>query len=297
MLEKKLGALLLVLSAFFIRSVEAGEMLPSHLLNSRQTPPSSKKNHASEAAESPIADSPPSSAKDTGETTRMREIIREEIAYALSQYTGKVEEIAAAAFQKSRRKSKLKKALEGPDSEKIFKTHAHPFWGKGASAQVAVIFTDPYCSHCHEAMDAFESYLKKAPQNKLIIHNYPLFGKESQRAVKAFLAAHCQGQYIKFYKAFRSKFTQLQKALSDPQLLEIAVSLGLQEAQFKQDCQGERVSSLLLETVRLGQLFQVTGTPTFIVMEKKHPNGKETRSGKRVIEGIATPQECFENGF
>jgi protein-disulfide isomerase len=171
----------------------------------------------------------------------------------------------------------------------LFKNKLHPFLGASQGSQVALMFADPYCGHCHENMDEFEKYMSQAPKAQLVIHNYPLFGKGSHDAVLALLAANAQGKYFEFYKAFRQTFEKKKKTLSKEELDQVAGTAGLDLKKFQADLKGPQIQDALKESVRLGKVFNIMGTPTFIVA----PQGESDGLGK-VMEGRVEPTKCFE---
>ena len=210
------------------------------------------------------------SAKASGgeDKNDLRKMVRSEI---LKLFVENEDKIVDNILNQIRRKKDIQHALT---TRQIFENHTHPSWGAPDSQKVAVVFTDPYCFHCDDALDAFDVHIQKNPGHKLIIHIYPLLGKPSQQAARALLAAHCRGHYTQFYKSFRHRVNQIKKPLSEAQLLEIAVKLGLDGVAFKTDVKGPKVADLLKESVRLGQVFHVTATPTFILMRKTPKNAK-----------------------
>lgn len=189
---------------------------------------------------------------------------------------------AAEAFQKE---NSQEEALENHKS-KIFQNNNHPIVGAPQGKKVAIVFTDPYCGHCHQSLDEFEKYLQKTSDAKLIVFNYPLFGKDSRVAAEALLAAHLQKKYDLFYKAFRKKILQKSKPLSKEELVSLAKTAGLNAPQFSQDLKSPSIHKLLREVILVGKDFKVTGTPTFIVQGVSGAKG-------RVFEGSIKPEECF----
>ncbi len=180
------------------------------------------------------------------------------------------------------------KAL-GTHKAVLFQEKLYPALGKPEASQVAIMFSDPYCGHCSQSMTNFEAYIQKHPQARLIIHNYPIYGKSSHQAVLAFLAAHLQTKYLPFYKAFQKAVQAKKNTLNEEELLQVAKNLGLNISQFKKDLAGETTKGLLKKTIALGKDFHVTGTPTFVVRGEK--------GAGRVIEGDVEPKICFETAL
>lgn len=217
----------------------------------------------------------------------VEKIVRQEVQKVfkhLQESMGIAVMIAADAAAKETRQEMALKTHKGT----LFQNQGQPFLGKASAQKIAIVFTDPYCGHCHQALDNFEKYAGNQKDIKLIIHNYPLFGKGSKEAVEAFLAAHLQHNYFKFYRAFRACFEKQKKTLQKDDLLRVAKEVGLNTQKFQKDVSGPEVKQLLKETIRVGKDFNITGTPTFII--QRVSNGQKGQ----VMEGAISPQECFE---
>jgi protein-disulfide isomerase len=191
------------------------------------------------------------------------------------------------AAQEVTKEKRQETALQN-HQDTLFKAPQHPFVGNPSAQKTAVVFTDPYCSHCHESLNAFEAYSLKAPHIKVIIHNYPLFGKGSRDATEALLAAHLQSQYLAFYKAFQKKIAQKKKMLTPAELLAIAKSLEINVTKFRKDLKGPEVKAILKHSILMAKDFNVTATPTFIL--EKTLKGETSQ----VVEGAIPPEKCFE---
>ncbi len=124
-----------------------------------------------------------------------------------------------------------------------------------------VEFFDYQCIHCKKMSPVMSELLKKDPSVRVIYKEFPIFGKSSEMASKAALAAAAQGKYQAMHDALLSQ----DKSLTDDIVNNIAKSIGLNMTKFSSDMKSKSVTSQLDANRELAEQLRLMGTPAFIV--------------------------------
>jgi protein-disulfide isomerase len=99
-------------------------------------------------------------------------------------------------------------------------------------------------------------------QVKLVFKNFPLGGhKFAMTAAIAAMAAKKQGRFWEFH----DKLFENQAKLDDNEVMDIARSIGLNEARFNSDRRDKAILSLINRDMQEGRAIGVRGTPTIFV--------------------------------
>lgn len=130
-----------------------------------------------------------------------------------------------------------------------------------------VEFFDYQCVHCKKMAPVVDSLIEKDKNLRVIYKEFPIFGKTSETASRAALAAAMQGKYKAFHEALISK----QKRLSDKDIFSVAKKVGLNLKKLKQDMKSKQVTATLAENKKLAEKMMLMGTPAFIIA--KTPKG------------------------
>jgi protein-disulfide isomerase len=162
-----------------------------------------------------------------------------------------------------------------------------------ASASIPmVVFMDPYCGHCKK----FHEIIKQAldPSNKgyikdlkIIYKDLPLFGEDSDRAVKAMHAAKLQGQY----PAFQQELFKKEKPASKEEIIEIASQLKLDTTRFLKDMESDQIKALISSNRQLAEKLGIRGTPSFIIGDFLTIGGASLSDLKELIEKAKNPEK------
>jgi protein-disulfide isomerase len=167
---------------------------------------------------------------------------------------------AAANSKFAHGPSQNTKLLEDPIS---IPTQGAPVRGPSAAAVTLVEFSDFQCPYCVAAVPQLEALLKAFPtQVKLIFKQYPLDNhSQAAFAAAAALAAQKQG---KFWQMHDALFAHHQD-LSEPSVLALAKSLGLDMQRFQADLKSPAVEQVVKRDIADGDRAGVPGTPTLYV--------------------------------
>jgi len=131
-----------------------------------------------------------------------------------------------------------------------------------------VEFFDYQCMHCKKMKPVLADLLKKDKSLRVIYMEFPIFGKSSEVASRAALAAAMQGKY----QAMHNALFDNEKHLDEDSVMKAAKAAGLDVNKLKQDMQSEKVTKMLDTNRQLAEKLHLMGTPAFIVAST--PNGQ-----------------------
>ena len=134
-----------------------------------------------------------------------------------------------------------------------------------------------------------EGLVKKDSDLRIIYKEFPIFGKSSEVASKAALAAGMQGKYLAMHDALLGQ----EQRLNDKLIMDMAKSLKLNMQKFKKDMDSKDVSQILEANRALAEKLHLMGTPAFIVAST--PNGQfKEGTEPSFIPGAATEASLQE---
>jgi len=124
-----------------------------------------------------------------------------------------------------------------------------------------VEFFDYQCIHCKKMSPVIADVLKKDNNVRVVYKEFPIFGKSSELASKAALAASIQGKYQAMHDALLSQ----EKSLNADIINNAAKSIGLNMTKFQADMSSKAISEHLDANRQLAEQLKLMGTPAFIV--------------------------------
>lgn len=131
-----------------------------------------------------------------------------------------------------------------------------------AKGNVTIVeFFDYQCIHCKKMSPTMGSLIKKDSDLRVIYKEFPIFGKSSEMASRAALAAGMQGKY----QAMHEALFKIEKRLDKQLILDTAKSVGLDLAKLKKDMDSKEVTDILESNRKLAEKLHLMGTPAFIV--------------------------------
>lgn len=130
-----------------------------------------------------------------------------------------------------------------------------------------VEFFDYQCHHCKNMKSVVDELIKKNSDLRVVYREFPIFGKSSEFAAKAALAAAMQGKYVQMQEAlFKS-----DKQLDEAEVKKIAKGLDLNMTKLDADMKSKTVTDAITNTRQLAEKMRLMGTPAFVVLST--PNG------------------------
>lgn len=125
-----------------------------------------------------------------------------------------------------------------------------------------VEFFDYQCGHCKKMKPVIAEVLLKNKNVRVVYKEFPIFGKTSELASRAALAAGMQGKYMAMHDAL----LQLDKPVTKELVDETAKSLGLNAAKFQSDMDSKAITDELEGNRKLAEKMHLMGTPAFVVL-------------------------------
>lgn len=152
-----------------------------------------------------------------------------------------------------------------------------------------VEFFDYQCIHCKKMAPTMDSLIKKDSDLRVVYKEFPIFGKSSEYASRAALAAGMQGKY----KAMHNALISVEKRLDKQVVLDAAKKIGLDMNKFNSDMDSKEVTDILDANRQLAEKLHLMGTPAFIVAST--PNGQlKAGSEPSFIPGAASEESLQE---
>ncbi|MFF4159602.1 DsbA family protein [Streptomyces sp. NPDC001678] len=141
--------------------------------------------------------------------------------------------------------------------------------GKADAPVVLVEYADYQCSYCGRFTRETQPELVKkyvdAGVLRVEFRNFPIFGKDSERAARASWAA---GQQGRFWQLHDELFAKLRKgdALAEDKLVDMAGKAGVKDLdKFRADLSGAESEAAVKKDQEEGYALGVQSTPSFLV--------------------------------
>lgn len=125
-----------------------------------------------------------------------------------------------------------------------------------------VEFFDYQCIHCKKMAPVISELIKKDNNLRVVYKEFPIFGKSSDTASRAALAAGMQGKYLEMHEALLKQ----NKRLNDQVIMDVAKTLGLDLTKLKTDMESKTVTDALDANRQLAEKLHLMGTPAFIIL-------------------------------
>lgn len=125
-----------------------------------------------------------------------------------------------------------------------------------------VEFFDYQCGHCQKMSPIVHELMKSDSNLRVVYKEFPIFGKTSELASKAALAAAKQGKY----EQMQSALFNLNKRFDEATVMEAAKSVGLNLPQLKKDMSSQAIADALAQNRNLAEKMKLMGTPAFVVI-------------------------------
>ncbi|WP_028387957.1 DsbA family protein [Legionella fairfieldensis] len=152
-----------------------------------------------------------------------------------------------------------------------------------------VEFFDYQCIHCKKMAPVISSLIKQNSNLRVVYKEFPIFGKSSETASRAVLAAAMQGKYMPMHEALLKQ----ENRLNDQSIMDVAKSVGLDMAKLKTDMNSQTVTDALAANRQLAEKLNLMGTPAFIIATT--PNGKlKAGTTPAFIPGAASEEALQE---
>lgn len=227
---------------------------------------------------------PQAMAADAVDATQKKEIEKIIHDYIVSNPEVLVEASQALQQKQQQTMAQQAKAAIQENASKLF-ADSMTVTGNPKGNVTIVEFFDYQCGHCKKMAPVMGELIKGDDKLRVIYKEFPIFGKSSETASKAALAAAMQGKYKQMHEALM----QQQGRLSDDDINKIAKNIGLNMDKFKKDMDSKEVKDALNANRELAEKLRLMGTPAFIIATT--PAGQfKTGSEPTFIPGAASQQ-------
>jgi protein-disulfide isomerase len=136
-----------------------------------------------------------------------------------------------------------------------------PIIGNKKGQITVVEFFDYQCSHCSNMAPILKNIVKKNPNVRLVLKEFPILGPLSEYAARAALAANKQGKYSSFnHSLMTTRYTLTESTIND-----IAKNNGVNISQLKKDMSSNTITNQINTNFKLGRELGLNGTPVFFI--------------------------------
>lgn len=147
-----------------------------------------------------------------------------------------------------------------------------PTVGNPKGSVTLIEFFDYQCVHCRRLAPSIAALVDKDPNLRVVYKEFPIFGKDSEFATRAALAANMQGKYSAFHNALMGS----TKPLTNEQVLALAKQAKLNIRRLKKDMHSPAVDKEIKDNRALAQALNIAVTPSLIITTSDAVNNPVT---------------------
>ncbi|MEP3439447.1 MAG: DsbA family protein [Hoeflea sp.] len=175
-----------------------------------------------------------------------------------------IEEMSQALEIKKETESRvMAQAAITDNKEAIFRAPEDVVLGNPDGDVTIVEFYDYNCGFCKRAMNDMIGLLDKDPNLRFVLKEFPILGPDS-------LAAHRVAMSFRklapeLYSDFHMKLLGGDVRATETQAIEIAKSLGVEEAALVAGMDDPAIDQSIRQTYELANALGISGTPSFVI--------------------------------
>lgn len=158
---------------------------------------------------------------------------------------------------------RLKNAVS-ENAQSLFKRANAPIAGNPDGDVTVVEFFDYNCGFCKRGLQDLEALIKADDKVKVVLKEFPIFGKGSEDAARVALAAKSQGKYWDVHRALLA----IDGRVDGKSAMAAAEKLGLDMTKLEADMTSDDVNGEISSVRELAQKMGINGTPHFLVGER-----------------------------
>ncbi|OCW56694.1 DsbA family protein [Hoeflea olei] len=226
----------------------------------------------------------PAAALDDTQKQEFGAFIRE---YLLANPELLEEMSQALEIKKQAESQQMAQAAITDHKDAIFHASEDAILGNPDGDVTVVEFFDYNCSFCKRALSDMTDLLKKDPNVRIVLKEFPILGPDS-------LAAHRVAMSLR--KIAPERYADFHLALmggdvraTEDRAIEVATGLGVDEAALKAGMEDPSIGASIRQTYELANALGISGTPSFVI-------GDEAVFGavgeEALLEKIANMREC-----
>jgi protein-disulfide isomerase len=169
-------------------------------------------------------------------------------------------------LQEKMQEEQSQKAVQAikENSDALFNKVVSPVTGNKSGAVTLIEFFDYQCIHCAKMYPVVKNLIQANQNLRVVSKEFPIFGKESQYAAAAALAANIQGKFLEMHNALYDSGA-IEGKMTIQKVDAIAQKIGLNLAKMKKDMKSAAVQDELKANLSLATQLGIRGTPAFII--------------------------------
>ncbi len=178
-------------------------------------------------------------------------------------------EVVEEALQElDRRKQTAQKSAQDAtlmsEKEALFNASHSAVVGNAKGKLTLVEFFDYNCGYCKKAALDVDQLIKKDPELRVVLKDFPVLGPDSVEAHEVALAVKNQLSGNQYW-AFHMKAMALKGTVGKTRMLEVAKDSGVDMVKLTNDLQSKEQRALLSQNIALGDKLGLTGTPSYVI--------------------------------
>jgi protein-disulfide isomerase len=160
--------------------------------------------------------------------------------------------------------------------------------GPKDSKHVLVEFFDYNCGACKAMFKSIDTVMKKDPTMRIVFHEYPIFGPQSETNSKIGIAVN--RLYADKYFEFHVKMITHEGKVDEKVAMGIAKDLGMDTDKLKAESEKKEVADILESNRKLGDKLHIQGTPTLVIGDEVIPHGMAPEELEARLKASAAPK-------
>lgn len=209
------------------------------------------------AIEPTVMDAPETAELDR---TAVEKIVRD---YLLANPEIMLEIQTALEIRQQQEQRLARTATITEQANEIFNAGYDGIVGNPDGEITVVEFFDYNCGFCKRAMADMDEMVRKDPELRFALKEFPILGPDSQRAhivSMAFRALHPDK-----YADFHREVLNGPDRASEEKAIRVAVDIGVSEADLRKEMQNPEIQAAFAKTYELANALSITGTPSYVV--------------------------------
>jgi protein-disulfide isomerase len=190
-------------------------------------------------------------------------------------------------MQKKMGEDRMKNAQKniGSKKEEIFNNKNSASYAPADADVTVVEFFDYNCGYCKKAHASLEQFLQGDKKVKVVYKEFPILGQPSMEMAQVSVAVN-----LNFPESYKKFHDALMKSNEHGKVgaLKIVKSVGLNSAKVEESLksQKEKIDALIQESLTLGNLIGINGTPGFVIGEELFPGAMEAQALKDKVAAV-----------
>lgn len=188
-------------------------------------------------------------------------------SYLLENPEVLMEAIAVLEAREREARANADSALVALHAAAIF-DDGHSWVGGNPDGDITLVeFLDYRCGYCRQAFAEVARLLENDGNIRFVVKEYPILGEQSLLAARFAIATH-QIHGDEGYEAVHNALMTMRADITPDSLSRLAEALALDPAPILARMDAPEVAGVIDANHALGDLMQITGTPTFILEDR-----------------------------